>query len=68
MAVDLDGNLYVAANNGIDVFAPDGTPWDVVRVPLTPTNCAFGGADGRTLYITAQQVLYRLPLAHPGQY
>jgi gluconolactonase len=68
MAVDLDGNLFVAADNGIAVFAPDGEAWDVIPVPRTPANCAFGGADGRTLYITAREGLYRLRLAHPGQY
>ena len=68
MAVDLDGNLFVAADNGIAVFAPDGEPWDVIAVPRTPANCAFGGADGRTLYITAREGLYRLRLANPGQY
>ncbi|HYO17860.1 MAG TPA: SMP-30/gluconolactonase/LRE family protein [Dermatophilaceae bacterium] len=68
MAVDLDGNLFVAAENGIAVFAPDGKPWGVIAVPQVPANCAFGGADGRTLYITAREGLYRLRLAQRGPY
>lgn len=68
MAVDLDGNLFVASENGIAVFAPDGKLWGVIAVPRVPANCAFGGADGRTLYITAREGLYRLTLANPGQY
>jgi gluconolactonase len=68
MAVDFAGNLYVAAANGIAVFAPDGKLWDVVLVPQIPSNCAFGGVDGRTLYITAQDALYRTKLAAPGRY
>jgi gluconolactonase len=68
MAVDFAGNLYIAAANGIAVVAPDGKLWDVVLVPQIPSNCAFGGVDGRTLYITAQEALYRMNLAHPGRY
>ena len=68
LAVDLDGNLFVAADNGIAVYAPDGKPWGVIAVPQVPANCAFGGSDGRTLYITARQGLYRVQLKHPGQY
>jgi len=48
------GNLFVATGNGIEVFAPDGTRWGVIPVLRTPSNCAFGGADGRTLFITAE--------------
>jgi gluconolactonase len=68
MAVDVAGNLYVAAANGVAVFAPDGKLWGAILVPRTPSNCAFGGADGRTLYITAREGLYRMKLAHPGHY
>jgi sugar lactone lactonase YvrE len=68
MAVDAAGNLFVTTGRGIEVFAPDGTPWGVILVPRTPANCAFGGADGRTLYITAGDGLYRVTLAHPGPY
>ena len=67
MAVDLAGNLYVATSNGIAVFAPDGKQWDTISVPRTPSKCAFGGVDGRTLFITARQALYRVKLAHPGR-
>ena len=68
MAVDTGGNLFVATGDGIEVFAPDGTPWGVIPVPRIPSNCAFGGADGRTLYITAREGLYRVSLQHPGPY
>lgn len=68
LAVDLTGNLFVAADNGIAVFAPDGKPWGVIPVPQVPANCAFGGTDGRTLYITAREGLYRVRLKHPGEY
>jgi gluconolactonase len=70
MAVDQAGNLFVASYNGggIEVFAPDGEHWGTIEVPGSPTNCAFGGTDGRTLYVTAGAGLYRVTLAHPGIY
>ena len=33
---------------------------------MTPANCTFGGADGRTLYITARTGLYEVRLTIPG--
>jgi gluconolactonase len=66
MAVDSDGNLFIATGLGIEVFAPDGARWGVIPVPQVPSNCTFGGTDGRTLFITAQEGLYRVTLANPG--
>ncbi len=70
MAVDEAGNLFVASYNGgaIEVFAPDGEHWGTIDLPGSASNCAFGGADGRTLYITTGTALYRVRLAHPGRY
>lgn len=68
MAVDVWGNLYVTAGDGVNVFAPDGTQWGNIDVPRQPANCAFGGADGKTLYITARSALYRVTLQVEGIY
>ncbi len=53
MAVDDAGNLYVADDNGIDVFDKTGKPRGTINVPVKASNCTFGGADRKTLYITA---------------
>lgn len=66
MAVDDAGNLYLTTVNGIEVFAPNGDPWGVLPVPEQPANCAFGGADRRTLFITARTGLYSVKLNVPG--
>ena len=53
LTVDAAGNVYTGGPGGLWVIAPDGKPLGVL--PLTAsriTNCAFGGADGTTLYIT----------------
>lgn len=67
MERDTFGNLFIAAQDGVRVYAPDGTPWGTITVPKQPSNVAFGGADYRTLYITAREAVYRVQLANPGK-
>jgi gluconolactonase len=66
MAVDDAGNLYLTTGAGVEVFRDDGTPWGVIDVPEQPANCTFGGADRKTLFITARTGLYRVDLNVPG--
>lgn len=70
MAVDESGNLFIASYDGgaIEVFAPDGEQWGIIDLPASTSNCAFGDANGRTLYITTGPALYRVTLSHPGRY
>ncbi|MGB3052604.1 MAG: SMP-30/gluconolactonase/LRE family protein, partial [Polyangiales bacterium] len=70
MAIDTGGNLFVSTNTGVQVFDPSGDLWGTIEVPdgRVPANCAFGGADARTLYITAREALYRVSLVNPGLY
>ena len=67
MAIDSAGNVFVTTSAGVRVFAPDGSLWGTIAVPRVPANCAFGGADRKTLYITARQGLYRVSLPIAGQ-
>jgi gluconolactonase len=69
MKLDALGNLYVAAgtDEGIWVFGEDRLLLGFIPVPEHPTNCAWGGADWQTLYVTAQTSVYRVPLKVPGQ-
>ncbi|MEM9488578.1 MAG: SMP-30/gluconolactonase/LRE family protein [Myxococcota bacterium] len=67
MAVDQDGNLFVTTAEGVKVFAPDGSLWGTITVPEQPANCAFGGEDGKTLFITARTGLYQVPVVIPGR-
>jgi gluconolactonase len=66
LAVDGQGNIFVTSNAGIEVFSPTGMKWGTITVPKKPANCAFGDADYQTLYITAQDSLYKVRLANPG--
>jgi gluconolactonase len=67
IATDVAGNLYVTSGRGVQVFAPDGTSWGTISVPMQPANCGFGDADMRTLYITARTGLYRVRLTVTGR-
>ena len=70
MAVDVYGNLYSSGGNpdGIHVFAPDGSKWGEIAVGERPSNCAFGGVDRQTLFITARTSLYSVDLQVRGLY
>ena len=58
MRCDADGNLYIA-RYGAGVVAIVSPAGQLLReVPLRgrkPTNVAFGGADGKTVYVTLQE-------------
>lgn len=66
-SVDDLGRLYVATLAGIQIFTSDGALQGTIAVPEQPSNCAFGGADRRTLYITARTSLYQVRVATPGK-
>jgi sugar lactone lactonase YvrE len=57
MAVDADGNLWVAFHDGgaVRCFASaDGALLEEVALPVSrPTSCAFGGPGLRTLFVTS---------------
>jgi sugar lactone lactonase YvrE len=59
VAVGPDGNVYVAAG-WLFVYAPDGRELERIEVPARPTALAFGGANGRTLFIGARDQLFSL--------
>lgn len=66
MKMDSAGHLYCTGPGGIHVFGHDGRCLGVILTPERPTNLAWGDADWRTLYITAQTSLYRTRLKTPG--
>ena len=59
MKVDKQGRLFCTSGLGIEVFDPDGERVEVIRTPMPASNCCFGGIDGRTLFITAREAVYR---------
>jgi gluconolactonase len=53
MCMDERGDLWAASPGGIHVFSPDGHAIGLVSTGATISNCTFGGADGRTLFMTS---------------
>ena len=81
MAIDQQGNLYVAAGifqprgphesadvpTGIWIIAPDGTVRGRIPIPEDViTNVTFGGPDLKTLYVVAGKTLFRIAVTIPG--
>jgi gluconolactonase len=67
MKVDVEGRVFCTGPGGTWVFAPDGTRLGIIRTPEVPANLAFGGADLRTLFLTARTSIYSLRVRTPGQ-
>jgi gluconolactonase len=70
LAVDAAGNLYVAALDGgagvIAVIGRDGRTVGTIPLGHQPTNCVFGGADLKSLFVTARAALYVIAVPIPG--
>jgi gluconolactonase len=64
--VDQHGNLFVSGPGGLWVISSAGKHLGTIKTPRHPHNMAWGGEDGKTLYLTAQSALYRMPLNIPG--
>ncbi len=66
MKVDQPGNLYATGPGGVLIISPEGKHLGTIQLPEIPANCAWGDADGKTLYITARTGLYRVSLKVTG--
>jgi gluconolactonase len=64
--VDQRGNVYVSGPGGLWIFSAAGVHLGTIVGPEHPHNMAWGDADGKTLYLTAQTGLYRIRLTVPG--
>ncbi len=61
-AVDRRGWVWTTAADGIHVVAPDRTRLGFIPTPAIASNCAFGGPDGRRLFIAATKFLLAIDL------
>jgi gluconolactonase len=70
ICVDDTGNLYVANNDdavkAIEVLSPAGEYLGDIAIGAPPSNCTFGGADRRTLYVTTAHAIYQAAVPTPG--
>jgi gluconolactonase len=63
---DADGRVWSSAGDGVRVFDPSGKMLGIIPVPESPANLCFGGADGKTLFITAGTSLYVIDVRAKG--
>lgn len=61
--VDRRGWIWTTAADGIHVLSPDRTRLGYIPTPRVCSNCTFGGADGRRLFIAATDLLLAIDLA-----
>jgi len=66
MKVDSLGNVYATGPEGVWVFSGEGRHIGTIQPGETAANCAWGD-DGKTLYITATNSIYRIPVNVPGE-
>jgi gluconolactonase len=66
MKVDTQGNVFCTGSGGVWVIAPSGESLGVIECPEVTTNVAWGDADLKTLYITAQTSIYRVKATTGG--
>jgi gluconolactonase len=58
--VDVDGNLWTSAVDGVHCIAADGTRLGRIVLPCTTSNLVFGGRHNAQLFICAAHTLYAL--------
>ena len=62
MKIDTAGNIYCTGPTGIWIVSPTEVLLGKIAVPVAPSNCNWGDADRKTLYITGGNSLYRIRL------
>jgi gluconolactonase len=60
LKIDEKGNLWATGPGGVLILSPAGKHLGSLLTERATANCGFGDADGRTLYITADDLLLRV--------
>jgi gluconolactonase len=65
--MDKKGNLYVTTNsNKLQIYDITGKHLGDIVIPERAANCAFGGPNNKTLFITARTSVYRIQMKVQG--
>lgn len=60
MAIDKQGNLYVATYSGVQIFNSKGEFVGMINLPSFPVSLCFGDKDMKVLYIVSYTSVYKL--------
>ena len=66
MKVDAEGRVLCTGEGGVWVFEPSGDLIGRLDMPEVTANCAFGGPDGRTFFMTSTTSIYAVRWATAG--
>jgi gluconolactonase len=66
ITVDAKGDVYAIGPGGVWILSPRGKPLGAILGMNRPANLAFGGSDGKTLYVTSRPGLYRVNVLIAG--
>jgi gluconolactonase len=66
MTMDVQGNLYITTNLGVEIVSPTGRHLGLVVFPEQPANVTFAGPNRTTMYVTARTGLYRVEMPIAG--
>lgn len=66
LTVDVHGNLYISSDLGLQVYSPQGQQLGILEFPEQPANATFGGADRKTLFVTARSSVYAAKMQVAG--
>lgn len=64
--IDAKGHLYAAGPGGVWVYTAAGEHIGTIETPVSPTNLCFGGPENKTLFITARDSVYSVPVKIKG--
>lgn len=60
MAIDKQGNLYVATYYGVQIFNAKGRYVGMINLPSFPVSLCFGDEDMKTLYIVSYSKVFKI--------
>jgi gluconolactonase len=66
MAIDKNGNIYVATYAGVQIFDAQGTFIGIINLPSFPVNLCFGDEDMKSLYIVSYDKVYKITTLMEG--
>jgi len=66
MRLDVHGNIYVGALDGVQVFNPEGTLIGKILMPKETANLTFGGKDNNILFICSSNSVWVIKLNTKG--
>lgn len=66
MRLDSNGNIYVGALDGVQVFNPQGKMIGKIKMPKETANLTFGGKENNVLFICSSDSVWAIKLNAKG--